>query len=87
MSYNNSIETAISLSSGNAPSGDRKMIIMSKAQTPSQLKAEITERKDVLLEACLEALNQIPNQHLKNNLFPSTYALAAQLSRILTETR
>lgn len=56
---------------------------MTNAQTPSQLKAEITARKDVLLKACLEALNQIPNHRIKDGLFPSTYALAAQLSQIL----
>lgn len=58
---------------------------MSNAQTPSQIKAEVTARKDVLLKACLEALNQVPNHRLKDNLFPSTYALAAQLDQILRE--
>ncbi len=60
---------------------------MSNAQTPSQLKAEISLRKHVLLKACLEALNQVPNHRLKDSLFPSTYALAAQLSQILKESR
>lgn len=56
---------------------------MSYAKTPSQHKAEITTQKDIFLKACLEALNQVPNQRLANPLFPSTYELAAQLSRFL----
>ena len=56
---------------------------MSYAKTPSQHKAEITAQKDIFLKACLEALNQVPNQRLANPLFQSTYELAAQLSRFL----
>ncbi|EIW9153887.1 cobalamin biosynthesis protein CbiX, partial [Klebsiella pneumoniae] len=37
---------------------------MSKALTPSQLKAEFAAEKDFLLKACLSALNQIPNQRI-----------------------
>lgn len=33
---------------------------MSKALTPSQLKAELETQKDALLKACLYALNEIP---------------------------
>ncbi|MDV5550513.1 cobalamin biosynthesis protein CbiX [Klebsiella pneumoniae] len=37
---------------------------MSKALTPSQLKAELETQKDALLKACLYALNEIPNRRL-----------------------
>lgn len=37
---------------------------MSKALTPSQLKAELDTQKDALLKACLYALNEIPNRRL-----------------------
>ncbi len=56
--------------------------MMSKALTPSQLKAEFAAEKDFLLKACLSALNQIPNQRISGP-FPSTYALAAQISKLL----
>lgn len=49
---------------------------MSKALTPSQLKAELDTQKDALLKACLYALNEIPNRRLSGP-YPSTYALAA----------
>jgi len=87
MSYNNYIERALCPSSGSAPSGEETGLIMSKAQTPSQIKAEMSLRKHVLLKACLEALNQIPNQPLKDGFFSSTDALAAQLSQFLQESR
>ncbi|WP_228671045.1 cobalamin biosynthesis protein CbiX [Klebsiella pneumoniae] len=60
--------------------------MMSKALTPSQLKAEFAAEKDLLLKACLSALNQIPNQRISGP-FPSTYALAAQISKLLPSRR
>ncbi|WP_159185373.1 cobalamin biosynthesis protein CbiX [Klebsiella pneumoniae] len=55
---------------------------MSKALTPSQLKAELDTQKDALLKACLYALNEIPNRRLSGQ-YPSTYALAAKLDQLL----
>lgn len=46
---------------------------MTKVTTPSQLKAELESQKTYLLEACLMAFNQLPNQRTKG-AFPSTYA-------------
>ena len=51
---------------------------MTKVTTPSQLKAELESQKTYLLEACLMAFNQLPNQRTKG-VYPSTYALAARL--------
>ncbi|HGU9610461.1 TPA: hypothetical protein ACNBZ6_005409 [Escherichia coli] len=53
---------------------------MSKALTPSQLKAELETQKDALLKACLYALNEIPNRRLSGP-YASTYALAEQVSK------
>ena len=55
---------------------------MSKALTPSQLKAELETQKDALLKACLYALNEIPNRRLSGP-YASTYALAEQVSKLL----
>ncbi|EDS3898565.1 cobalamin biosynthesis protein CbiX [Salmonella enterica subsp. enterica] len=55
---------------------------MSKALTPSQLKAELDTQKDALLKACLYALNEIPNRRLSGP-YPSTYSLAAKLDQLL----
>lgn len=41
---------------------------MSQAITPSQLKAELETEKDVLLKACLYALNEIPNRSIPIDL-------------------
>jgi hypothetical protein len=56
---------------------------MSKALTPSQLKAELDTQKDALLKACLYALNEIPNRRLSGPPYASTYALAEQVSKLL----
>nr|WP_269966616.1 hypothetical protein [Klebsiella pneumoniae]VXR48187.1 Uncharacterised protein [Klebsiella pneumoniae]VXZ93116.1 Uncharacterised protein [Klebsiella pneumoniae] len=42
-----------------APRLAQELQIMSKALTPSQLKAELDTQKDALLKACLYALNEI----------------------------
>jgi hypothetical protein len=55
---------------------------MSKALTPSQLKAELDTQKDALLKACLYALNETPNRRLSGP-YASTYALAEQVSKLL----
>ncbi|EFB1322668.1 cobalamin biosynthesis protein CbiX [Escherichia coli] len=55
---------------------------MSKALTPSQLKAELETQKDALLKACLYALNETPNRRLSGP-YASTYALAEQVSKLL----
>ncbi|HHT2046065.1 TPA: hypothetical protein ACTYKX_005119 [Enterobacter asburiae] len=55
---------------------------MTKVTTPSQLKAELESQKTYLLEACLMAFNQLPNQRTKG-AFPSTYALAAKIDHLL----
>ena len=54
---------------------------MTKVTTPSQLKAELESQKTYLLEACLMAFNQLPNQRTKG-AFPSTYALAAKIDHL-----
>lgn len=59
---------------------------MTRPQTPSQLKAELESQKDLLLKACLHALNEIPDTRLSGP-FPSTYALAAQLDRLIQSTK
>jgi hypothetical protein len=67
---------------GSAPTG-AGVTIMSKALTPSQLKAELeTQKDDALLKACLYALNEIPNRRLSGP-YASTYALAEQVSKLL----
>ncbi len=65
-----------------APRLAQELQIMSKALTPSQLKAELDTQKDALLKACLYALNEIPNRRLSGP-YSSTYALAAQISKLL----
>lgn len=35
---------------------------MTTVTTPSQLKKEVESQKELLLRACLEAFNQLPNQ-------------------------
>ncbi len=52
---------------------------MSKALTPSQLKAELETQKDALLKACLYALNEIPNRRLSGP-YASTYALSRSVN-------
>ncbi|HCE1098512.1 TPA: cobalamin biosynthesis protein CbiX [Escherichia coli] len=59
---------------------------MTTFTTPSQLKKEVETEKDLLLRACLEAFNQLPNQRLQG-AFPSTYALAAKLNQLLQQTK
>ncbi|EOY9851159.1 cobalamin biosynthesis protein CbiX [Escherichia coli] len=59
---------------------------MTTFTTPSQLKKEVETEKDLLLCACLEAFNQLPNQLLQG-AFPSTYALAAKLNQLLQQTK
>ncbi|ECS7744020.1 cobalamin biosynthesis protein CbiX [Salmonella enterica subsp. enterica serovar Java] len=59
---------------------------MTTFTTPSQLKKEVETEKDLLLCACLEAFNQLPNQCLQG-AFPSTYALAAKLNQLLQQTK
>ncbi len=38
---------------------------MTTVTTPSQLKKEVESQKELLLRACLEAFNQLPNQRLQ----------------------
>ena len=59
---------------------------MTTVTTPSQLKKEVESQKELLLRACLEAFNQLPNQRLQVAL-QSTYALAAKLSQLLQQTK
>ncbi|ECY3828434.1 cobalamin biosynthesis protein CbiX [bacteria symbiont BFo1 of Frankliniella occidentalis] len=59
---------------------------MTKVTTPSQLKAELESQKTYLLEACLMAFNQLPNQRTKG-AFPSTYALAAKIDHLLQQEK
>ena len=59
---------------------------MTEATTPSQLKAELESQKTYLLEACLMAFNQLPNQRTKG-AFPSTYALAAKIDHLLQQEK
>lgn len=59
---------------------------MTTVTTPSQLKKEVESEKELMLRACLEAFNQLPNQRLKG-AFPSTYALAAKLNQLLQHTK
>lgn len=59
---------------------------MTKITTPSQLKAELESQKTYLLEACLMAFNQLPNQRTKG-AFPSTYALAAKIDYLLQQEK
>ncbi|ECP2897663.1 TPA: cobalamin biosynthesis protein CbiX [Salmonella enterica subsp. enterica serovar Saintpaul] len=59
---------------------------MNTFTTPSQLKKEVETEKDLLLRACIEAFNQLPNQRLQG-AFPSTYALAAKLDQLLQQTK
>lgn len=40
-----------------------------------------------LLEACLEAFNELPNKRLKNNQFPNTKAIAQRLESKLEEIK
>ena len=49
----------------------------------SNLATEINKEKDALLAACLEAFNELENQKLAKNEYPSTYAIAAQLDKML----
>lgn len=57
---------------------------MQKVTTLSQQKAELENQKTYLLEACLMAFNQLPNQRIKG-VFPSTYALAAKIDYLLQQ--
>ncbi|WP_283184961.1 cobalamin biosynthesis protein CbiX [Klebsiella pneumoniae] len=41
---------------------------MTTVTTPSQLKKEVESQKELLLRACLEAFNQLPNQRLQGAL-------------------
>ncbi|WP_015060070.1 hypothetical protein [Klebsiella pneumoniae] len=59
---------------------------MTQVTTPSQLKAELESQKTYLLEACLMAFNQLPNQRTKG-AFPSTYALAAKIDYLLQQEK
>ncbi|WP_234284533.1 cobalamin biosynthesis protein CbiX [Escherichia coli] len=59
---------------------------MTTFTTPSQLKKEVESEKELMLRACLEAFNQLPNQRLQG-AFPSTYALAAKLNQLLQHTK
>lgn len=59
---------------------------MTTVTTPSQLKKEVETQEDLLLRACLQAFNQLPNQRLQG-VFPSTYALAAKLNQLLQQTK
>lgn len=59
---------------------------MTTFTTPSQLKKEVETEKDLLLCACIEAFNQLPNQRLQG-AFPSTYALAAKLNQLRQQTK
>ncbi|EOE4813592.1 TPA: cobalamin biosynthesis protein CbiX [Escherichia coli] len=59
---------------------------MTTVTTPSQLKKEVESQKELLLRACLEAFNQLPNQRLQGD-FTSTYALAAKLDQLLQQTK
>ncbi|EDH0304122.1 cobalamin biosynthesis protein CbiX [Salmonella enterica] len=59
---------------------------MTTVTTPSKLKKEVESEKELMLRACLEAFNQLPNQRLKG-AFPSTYALAAKLNQLLQHTK
>jgi hypothetical protein len=60
---------------------------MTTVTTPSQLKKkEVESQKELLLRACLEAFNQLPNQRLQG-AFTSTYALAAKLDQLLQQTK
>jgi hypothetical protein len=38
---------------------------MTTVTTPPQLKKEVESQKELLLRACLEAFNQLPNQRLQ----------------------
>ncbi|EEX2301654.1 cobalamin biosynthesis protein CbiX [Escherichia coli] len=53
---------------------------MTTVTTPSQLKKEVESQKELLLRACLEAFNQLPNQRLQG-AFPSTYVSASDIRR------
>ncbi|HDS5457680.1 cobalamin biosynthesis protein CbiX [Escherichia coli] len=59
---------------------------MTTVTTPSQLKKEVESEKELMLRACLEAFNQLPNQRLQG-AFPSTYALATKLNQLLQHTK
>ncbi|EGJ0035095.1 cobalamin biosynthesis protein CbiX [Salmonella enterica] len=59
---------------------------MTAVTTPSQLKKELESQQALMLRACLEAFNQLPNQRLQG-AFPSTYALAAKLDQLLQHTK
>ncbi|HAV1859004.1 TPA: cobalamin biosynthesis protein CbiX [Enterobacter hormaechei subsp. steigerwaltii] len=59
---------------------------MTTVTTPSQLKKEVESEKELMLRACLEAFNQLPNKRLQG-AFPSTYALAAKLNQLLQHTK
>ncbi|HCW6884417.1 TPA: cobalamin biosynthesis protein CbiX [Escherichia coli O25b:H4-ST131] len=63
---------------------------MTTVTTPSQLKKEVESQQAIqqamMLRACLEAFNQLPNQRLQG-AFPSTYALAAKLDQLLQHTK
>ncbi|WP_319950378.1 cobalamin biosynthesis protein CbiX [Klebsiella pneumoniae] len=50
------------------------------------MKKEVETQKELLLCACIEAFNQLPNQRLQG-AFPSTYALAAKLNQLLQQTK
>ncbi|BBW58806.1 cobalamin biosynthesis protein CbiX [Citrobacter freundii] len=59
---------------------------MTQVTTPSQLKTELESQKTYLLEACLMAFNQLPNQRTKG-VYPSTYALAAKIDHLLQQEK
>ena len=56
---------------------------MQKVYTPSELKKEIESQTDTMLESCLYAFNELRNTRLDSFAFPSTYALAAALERLI----
>ncbi|EGD4232496.1 cobalamin biosynthesis protein CbiX [Salmonella enterica subsp. enterica serovar Meleagridis] len=58
---------------------------MNTVTTPSQLKKEVESQKDVLLRACFDALNQLPNKSLRG-LFPTTEVLAEKIAQVLQTT-
>lgn len=49
----------------------------------ANLETEINKEKDALLSACLKAFNELENMKLESNDYPSTYALASKLDRMV----